>query len=157
MELLPIFAFLLVFIVVYALIVRSKVLGEGNKSVALFVSLLMASFFVVQASLVEFVQEVSAWVSVLVIVVFFLLLVTAFAPGDKPLEFLSKKSWFNWVILGVVIGIFILTSSYVFNWVINWSLVAEWIDSTWFGWILLVVIALIVSRIITKSSGAKKE
>lgn len=150
MEFLPIFAFLLVFIVIYALLVKSNVLGD-NKSVALFISLLMASFFVVQASLVEFVQEVSGWVSVLVIVIFFLLLAVAFSPGENPLQILTAKSWFNWVILGAVIGIFILVSSYVFNWVINWGLISEWINSTWFGWVLLLIIALIVSRVLVKS------
>ena len=149
MDFLAIFAFLLVFIVIYALLAKQKVLGDNN-AVALFVSLLMASFFVVQASLVNFIQQVSGWISVLVVIVFFLLLVVAFVPGDKNLWFLSGKSWFGWVSLGLVVGIFVLVSSYVFNWVVNWDLVSNWVSSTWFGWLLLVVIALIVSAIIAR-------
>lgn len=149
MEFLSILAFLLVFIVVYALLVKSGVLGT-NSAVALFVSFLMASFFVIQASLVQFVQEISGWISVMAIAMFFLLIVIAFVPGDKSLWFLNGKTWFGWVTLGVVIGIFILVSSYVFNWVVNWDVAAEWISSTWFGWILLVIVALVVSLVITK-------
>ena len=149
---LPIFAFLLVFIVVYAILMKTKILGE-NHAVSLFISFILASFFVVQASLVQFVQEVSGWISTLLVVIFFLLIVVAFAPGDKSLWFLNGKTWFAWIILGVAIGIFILVSSYVFNWVVNWSVVGTWVNSTWFGWVLLVVLALIISKVITKKAG----
>ncbi len=152
MEFLSILAFLLVFIVIYALLVKSGVLG-GSPAVPLFVSFLMASFFVIQASLVEFVQEISGWISVVVIAIFFLLIVTAFVPGgDKPLWFLSGKSWFGWIVLGIVIGVFVLVSSYVFNWVVNWDVAEAWVNSTWFGWILLVVVALLVSLVIAKKA-----
>ena len=150
MEFLPILAFLLVFLVVYALLVKSKVLGGDSPAVALFIAFLMASFFVIQASLVEFVQEVSGWISVLIIVIFFLLVVSAFVPGDAPNWFLNKKSWIGWIVVGIVIGIFVLVSSYVFNWVVNWGTVGTWVNSTWFGWVLLVVLGLIISLIITK-------
>ena len=68
----PIFAFLLVFIVVYALLKKTGVLG-GAEPVMLFISFILASFFIVEASLVEFVQFSSAWFGVGVVGIFFLL------------------------------------------------------------------------------------
>ena len=140
----PIFAFLLVFIVVYALMKKTGVLG-GSEAVMLFISLILASFFVVEASLVDFVQFSSAWFAVLVVGLFFLLVVLAFLPWKEPLSFLTKNDWFSWAMLGVVIALFVITSAYVFNWAVNWGMVVEWANTEWFGMILLLVIAAIVA------------
>jgi len=142
--LMPIFAFLLVFIVVFAILKKTKVLGEDS-FVALFISFIMAGFFIVEASLVEFVRLSSAWFTVGIIIVFFLIVLMAFMPGDKPLEFLTAGNWFAWVILGIMVAVFIVTSSYVFNWAINWQLFEEWAGTDFFGVVLLIVIAGIVS------------
>ncbi|MCR4285141.1 MAG: hypothetical protein NUV97_03815 [archaeon] len=141
---LPIFAFLLVFIVVYALLIKAKVLGD-NQAVMLFISFILSAFFIVEASLVEFVRFTSAWFGVIVVVVFFLLALLAIMPGDNPLGFLVKGSWFSWVLLGLMVGFFIISSAYIFNWVINWGMIREWFDTEWFGMLLLLVIAGIVS------------
>jgi len=140
----PIFAFLLVFIVIYALLVKTQILG-GSSAVMLFISFVLASFFVVEASLVEFVRFGSAWFSVVVIGVFFLLLILAFLPGDNPLKFLTKHDWFSWAMLIVILVFFIVSSSYVFNWALSWGAVKDWFSSDWFGMILLLVIAGVVS------------
>ena len=142
---LPIFAFLLVFIVVYALLIKTEVLGKGSGAVALFVSFILASFFVVEASLVEFVRFSSAWFAVIVVGIFFMMILLAFVPGDNPLGFLTPKSWFSWVLIGIIIGLFIIASAYVFNWAVNWGMVKNWFDTDWFGMILLLLVAGVVS------------
>lgn len=144
----PIFAFLLVFVVVYALLVKTKILGESS-AVMLFISFILASFFVVQVSLVDFVQFSSAWFGVIVIGVFFLLLVLAFLPGESPLGFLTKHDWFSWAMLIVILVFFVVSAAYSFNYALNWGEVQEWFRSDWFGMILLLVIAGIVSWKIT--------
>ena len=145
----PIFAFLLVFVVVYALLFKSGILG-GSQPVILFISFILASFFVVQASLVEFIRFTSGWFSVLIILVFFLVVLLGFLPGKDPFAFLGKGNWFSWVIFGVVIALFLISASYVFNVVINWDTVRMWLNTEWFGMILLLLIAAVVSLKITK-------
>ena len=140
----PIFAFLLVFIVVYALLMKTKILGESS-AVMLFISFVLASFFVVQASLVDFIQFSSAWFSVIVIGVFFLMLVLAFLPGDSPLGFLTKSDWFSWVMLIVILVLFVASAAYVFNFAVNWGMIKDWFKSDWFGMVLLLIIAAVVS------------
>ena len=85
----PIFAFLLVFIVIYALLVKTKVLGD-SPAVMLFISFILSSFFIVEASLVEFVQFSSAWFGVIVIGLFFLIVILAFIPGIDLAVFFGK-------------------------------------------------------------------
>ena len=140
----PIFAFLLVFVVVYALLFKTKVLGD-NQAIMVFISFILSGFFIVQTSLVEFVKFTSAWFVVGVVLVFFLISLLGFLPGKTPFEFLSKGNWFSWVVFGILVTFFIFSSSYIFNWVVNWGLVQEWFSSKWFGMILLLFIAAIVA------------
>ncbi len=140
----PIFAFLLVFIVVYALLAKTKVLGE-SPAVMLFISFILSSFFIVEVSLVDFVQFSSAWFGVIVVGLFFLIVILAFVPGIKIGEFFGKGNWFAWVLLGGMILFFIFSSAYIFNWVVNWGLIQSWFSTDWFGMILLLIIAAVVS------------
>jgi len=146
---LPIFAFLLVFIVVYAILKKTGVLG-GSEPVMLFISIILSSFFILEASLVEFIQLTSAWFGVLIIFIFFILVAVAFLPWKEPFNFMAKKDWFSWAILGLILGIFAISSAYTFNFVINWDLLKDWIDTDWFGFVLLIVIAGVVSAVLTK-------
>jgi len=146
---LPIFAFLLVFIVVYALLKKTEVLG-GNEPVMIFVSLILASFFIVEASLVDFIKLSTSWISVLIIVVFFVILIIGFLPGKEPLGFLSKGNWFAWVVLIALVVIFILSFGYIFHWTLQWSEVKTWFSTEWFGFILLLIIAAVVAAVIKK-------
>ena len=143
---LPILAFLVVFVVIYAVLVKTKVLGE-NTFVALFISFVLSVFFVIEASLVDFVLFSSAWFVVIVFFVFLLFVLLAFFPGK--LEFL-EKGWVSWVVLGALIAFFIIASAYSFNWVVNWSEVSEWIYTDWFGLVLLLIIVAVVSWVLAR-------
>jgi len=136
----PILAFLLVFIVIYALLKKTQVLGEAGAA-QLFISFIIASFFVMEASLVDFVRFNSAWFGVGAVLIFFLFLLLAFLPGDKTFWFLDGNKGFAWVLLGIIVAFFVISSAYVFHWAVNW----EAIDNDWFGFILLLVIAGVVS------------
>ncbi len=147
----PIFAFLLVFIVVYAILVKTKVLGDAP-AILLFVSFILSSFFIVEASLVEFVQFSSAWFGAIVIALFFLIAIFSFVPGVDIAKFFGKGNWFAWVLLVLLVGFFVISSAYVFNWVVNWGLIESWFDTEWFGMILLLIIAGVVSFVLAKKA-----
>ncbi|MCH7850497.1 MAG: hypothetical protein IH845_02530 [Nanoarchaeota archaeon] len=146
---LPIFAFLLVFIVMYSVLKKTGILG-GSNPVMLFVSFILASFFILEASLVEFIQVSSAWFGVAVIFIFFMLITIAFMPWDNPFNFMMKNDWFSWAALGLILGIFVISSAYTFNFVVNWDFLDSWIDTDWFGFVLLIIIAGVVSAVVSK-------
>ena len=143
---LPILAFLAVFVVIYAILIKTRVLGE-NTFVALFISFVLSVFFVIEASLVDYVLFTSAWFIVIVFAIFLLFVVVAFFPGK--LDFLGK-TWISWVVVGLLIAFFIIASAYSFNWAVNWSVVNDWLYTDWFGLVLLLVIAGVVSWVLTK-------
>ena len=104
----PIAAFLLVFLVVYAVLSRSKLLGEDNKWLNLFISLFIASIFVSAAGVTRLVQTVVPWFAVLFISLFLVLMLTRFV--GKDVAFMEKGAG---IVAVVVLGIVFLVSSFV--------------------------------------------
>ncbi|MEM4181868.1 MAG: hypothetical protein QXX68_01805 [Candidatus Pacearchaeota archaeon] len=145
---LPIFSFLLVFIIVYAVIKKSKILD--NNAVALFISLILASFFIVNTKLVDFVRFNAAWFAVFLICVVFILVFLGFV-GDDYLKTLTGNKTINFIIVGVLVFAFLLSAARIFNWVIDWAKVRAWVQTDWFGMILLFVVAGVVAFVISKT------
>lgn len=144
----PIFAFLLVFVVVYAILKKTEILN--NTAVSLFVSLIIASFFVIQTQLVDFVMLTSSWMAVIAVVLFFLFVVLAFIPREKSLDFIKGKSWFGIVILILMVIFFLVASGYIFNWAVNWEFLRNLASKEWFGFIILIIIAAVTAGVISK-------
>lgn len=138
----PILAFVFIFVLIYALLMKTKVL-DANPWVSLFLSLVMASFFVVNTQLVEFTKLNVSWVMVFVVCLLMIMLVLGFV-GKEATETFTKNKTFAGALVGILVLIFVVSSSYVFNWVINWDLLQTWFDEDWFGMVILAVVAGIV-------------
>jgi len=156
----PIAMFLLIFLVVFAILHKTKVLGE-NKWIHLFVGLLIASLFISFGSAREYVQTIVPWVAVLLISLFFVLLIIGFA--GKPMDFMTKGIGIAFFV--VLIIIFLVSAYFVFSHVVGpympWSThtgissdgarVTGWIySSRVVGAVVLIVISAIVAWILTK-------
>jgi hypothetical protein len=142
----PIFSFLFVFILIYAILAKTRVLGE-NKFIHLFISLLLAVFFIINVSLVDFVKINASWVAVFIVSIFFILLIISFTHGKVDV---IMNKWVAWIILAALIIFFIISSSYVFSWSVNWTSVSNWFYTDWFGFVLLAVIAAVVAWVLYK-------
>ena len=105
----PIAAFLLVFVVVFAVLYKLKLVGD-SKWVQLFISLLIASIFVSAAGTKDYVLTVIPWIAVLIISLFFILLLTGFiGEGAKMGKGLGIA------ILIILALIFLVSAFVVFN------------------------------------------
>jgi len=155
----PIITFLFVFLVVWSVLVMTKILGEAPW-VNLFVGLIMATIFISFSSLDLYVRTVIPWFVVLLICVFLVLLLSGFASKDLYKAMSSKVGWIAIVLLIIV---FLVAAIKVFNPVFHPDLIVtsgegtsivEQIrygaDGTVFGTILLMVIAGIVSWVLIK-------
>ncbi len=145
---LPIFSFLLVFILVFAVIKKSKILN--NDAVAIFVSLILASFFIVNTKMVEYVRFNATWFAVFLVCVVFILVFLGFV-GEDYLKAFTGNKIFAFVIVGILITAFIISAARIFNFVIDKAKLKMWAQSDWFGMILLFVVAGIVAFVISKS------
>lgn len=143
----PIFAFLFVFVLIYALLAKTKLLGE-NQFVHLLISFMLSIFFALNVQLVDFVKFNSAWFAVFLVSVFMILLLIGLTHGKIDVV---QKSWVAWVLIIGLIVFFIISAAYTFNsWTLTWSTVKNWAGTDWFGSILLIVIAVVASFIIAR-------
>src|SRR3972149_8335366 len=79
---LPILSFLLVFTVVFAVLAKSKILGE-SKFVNLFVSFLVSTIFVSFTGARDYVNLVTPWFGVFIVISLFILALVGFS-GKIP-------------------------------------------------------------------------
>jgi hypothetical protein len=76
----PIFSFLLVFVVSYAILLKFKLLGDDlPKAVVTFVAFVIATLFISVGSVQTYVTTIVPWFAVFLISLFFLLTVMSFA------------------------------------------------------------------------------
>ncbi len=108
----PILSFLFVWIIVYALLTNTKVLGE-NSIINGFIGLIMAIIFISFSSLQFYVETIIPWFVVLVICVFLMLLLTGFSHGK--IENIMNKKFFGWVVVLLLVSIFLIAAIRVFN------------------------------------------
>jgi hypothetical protein len=158
----PIAAFLIVFIVTFAVLTKTKLLSENNW-VVLFVSFLMASIFVSVAGARQYIQTIIPWFAVLLISLFLLLVLVGFI--GKPAEILTKGIGIVFVIfLGIV---FLVSGFFIYsNVLVNYlpgpgfgtgsntdaTMFLDWIYTPRVGGaILLVIISAAVSWVLVKA------
>jgi hypothetical protein len=157
----PIFSFLFVFLIIYALLAMSKVLGE-SKFIHVVISFIVSIVFMSFSSAELFVRTIIPWFVILVIVVFFILLIAGFS--TKSLDKIMTPA-FAWVVIAVLGIIFLVSAIYVFNPFFHPDLiVAEGAEgpgvvqqvanflsqSSIAGGIILLIVAIIVSWVITR-------
>lgn len=156
----PVFSFLFVFFIVYAILLKTKVLGESG-FVNVLISFIMAIIFMSFSSLDLYVQTIIPWFIVLVVCVFFVLLVVGFSSGGIT-NVLSNKA-FGWIVIILLIIIFLIAAIKVFNPVFHPDLgvtsgegtsliqqIAEAAEGRVIGAILLIIVAGVVAWVLTK-------
>jgi len=101
--------FLLVYTVMYAVLEKTKVLGDGKKSINAVVAFTTAFFVVASTRLVSIISEGIANVMLVIIMVFcFILLASMFYTGEKKFELGDgQKKLAVFVVLIVVLSIFL--------------------------------------------------
>jgi len=153
----PVFSFLFVFVIIYALLAKTKIIGE-SQGILILISLIIAIIFMSFSSMDLYVQTIIPWVVVLTIIVFFVLMLGMFTSKDWV-----PKSWLGWIVVGVLILIFLIAAIRVFNPVLHPDLGVTSGQGTSFieqvrgylgggiaGSILLLIIAGVVAWIITR-------
>lgn len=146
---LPLFGFLFVFLIVYALLIKTKILGD-NKFVNVFIGLIIAVIFATMTSVQDYVRTVTPWFAVLVIALFFILIIIGLSQHKVDV---IMKPGFVWVFIIALILVFLISAASVFS-----SLSSVWFKISDFvsnqariaGAIILIVVAAVVAWVLTK-------
>lgn len=142
----PIFGFLFVFTIVYALLAKTKILGD-SMFVNLLISFIVAIIFSVMSSAQTYVQVVTPWFAILVIVLFFILIIAGLSP-HKLADIIGEK--FVWIFIAALIAVFVVSAIFVFPNL--WGQVQNFVttQAKVAGAIILLIIAALAAWVITR-------
>ena len=150
----PVFGFLLVFTIIFALLSKTKLLGE-NKFISVFISLVIGVIFVISSSAIKYTEKITVWFSIFIVSLVFILLVIAFIHGNLD-EFFKANQWISWLILVVLVLLFLFAAIKVFPTIDTWFRTStDWVKRPQvFGAVILFVVAGLASWVLIK--GIKK-
>ena len=161
----PLLAFLLVFVVSYAILKKTKILGDDDW-ILLVVGFVIATIFVSATSLRQAVENVVPWFVMLLVALFFIMILMAFSQGEVNK---MMKPWFGWIFVLVLIVIFLISLMQVYYGVLYPYLPGYsgnsgdpfliqlkdfFYSSKFLGAALLLILAALASWVITR--GKKK-
>jgi len=153
-----VFSFLFVFVVVYAILAKTKVLGE--QKVNLIVSFVMAIIFMNFSSMQLYVETMLPWFIVFVICLFLVLVIMAFSTKDVG-KMMTPA--FAWIMVAILVVIFLISAIKVFNPVFHpeygitsgnspqiISQIRSVFDNSASGSILLLIVAAVVTWVLVR-------
>ncbi len=88
---LPIFGFVLVFVLIYAILTKTKILGE-TASINTIISLILSIIFLSFSSVRNYVINITPWFTVLLTISFFFMLIIVFLIKDNWTKFTKPLS-----------------------------------------------------------------
>lgn len=150
----PVFGFLLVFSVTYALLSKTKLLEE-HKFTNIIIAFSIAIIFLVSANAVKYVEMVTPWFAAFVVSLLFIALTVGLLKKDIDKFF---PAWFAWIAVLVLIIIFVVSASYVFG-----DLIAKYLQGpkefllqpSILGVVILLIVSVLAGWLLTKGPAAK--
>ena len=148
--------FLLIWVIVFAILEKTNVLGEGKHQVNALVSLVIGLIFVGVAYPKEVVGNLILFLTVALVVVFVGLLIWGFVSGGnlKADIFSGKVKTVVAIVVIVVVLIALLWSAGVQVQTFDFLFGQDWSASFWTNVIFLVVIAVAIALVL-RSAGPK--
>jgi len=155
-----VYPFLLIFFIVFAILEKTNVLGEGKKQINAMVAGIIALIFVAAVTPKLIVGDLILYLSIALILIFVVLLLWGFASGgDLKSGILGgdgKAKWLAWVVgIVIVLGAFVVmaNSAGVDFGFLDKLFNSDWSESFWTNALFVVLIAVALAVAI-KSSGA---
>ena len=147
----------LVFVVVFAILQKSKILGEGKSQIDALVALVIGLILIGVPQPREIIVGIMPWLAVGVAVILVFLILYGFVAGDLS----SAPNWMK-IVFGILAGLF--TIGVVLYVTGLWGIIEDWLSggessSIWMNvlMIALVIGAMAVAVFSGKRSKKKKE
>lgn len=142
------YPFILIFVLVFAILEKSKVLGEGKQKNAM-ISLVIALIFVSAVFPKVILSNLILFLSLSLVVVFVLMLLWGFVASDKDgfkLDDNLRKGLMALIGIAVVIGVFWAFGVGQIFW--DWLFNSGWSDTFWTNLIFVVLISAAIAVVL---------
>ncbi|MFQ5532143.1 MAG: hypothetical protein ACE5ES_06015 [Candidatus Nanoarchaeia archaeon] len=146
--------FLLIFFIVFAILEKTKLLGEDKKQINALVAFVVGLIFVAIAYPTEIVSNLILFLTVAIIVVFVALLLWGFVsgeegklPGEKSLKIIAG------IVIVIAVIIALLWAMGIEQDVFSFLFQQDWSEGFWTNAAFIIVIAAALALIMKQSSG----
>jgi len=147
-----VYPFLLIFFIVFAVLEKTKVLGDERKQLNALVAFVIGLIFVGAVFPKLVVSNMILFLTVALIVVFVVLLLWGFvASGDKGFEISNGLKIFLFIVLGIAVIIAVLWATGVGGGFFDFLFSSSWSNAFWTNFLFIVVIAAALALVIRKS------
>lgn len=148
--------FLLVFFVVFAILEKTKIFGDGKKQLNALVSFIIGLIFVAVASPVEIVNNLILFLTVALITMFIVLILWGFMFGDTKIEDKGIKKGLGVIIIIAVI-LAVVWATGLLGPATDWLFNQNWSGPFWTNLLFVVAIAVAIAFVLKDSPIKKKE
>jgi|SRR3989344_5823713 len=161
---LPIVTFVLVFIISYAVLNKTKIFE--NKGVELFVAFLVSTLFITFVNARVYIEMITPWFVILLVSLFFILVMTGFVGKDAD----KVKKGFGIAFIFILFAVFLISAFFVYSSVISpylpggesgnanpylLTLFSQIFSSKFGGALALILVGILVSWILVKAGNKK--
>jgi len=151
----PLLAYLFIFTLVYALLAKTRVLGD-NKFVHFMLSIIVAIIFILSPMATQFTALTIPWIAIFMFMIFFILLIITFVRGK--IDDIVKSKFIAIIIAVIILIIFIISAINVFGPLVSQGYFSPegqgafnfFTNPQFYGLAVLLIIAGILSWIVTQ-------
>lgn len=147
------FPFLLVFFILFAILEKTKILGE-KKQINALVAFIIGLIFVSVVYPVVVVNNLILFLTVALVAMFVGLLIWGFVGEKAQIEGKISK-WIFAVVLIIVMVAAILWATGFYTPIYDWLFKQNWSNSFWTNFLFIVTIAIAIALILKSSGGSK--
>lgn len=154
-----VYPFLLVFFIVFAILEKTKALGDGKGQLNAFISLIISLIFVAAVKPAAVVNNLMLFLVIALVVFFVVLLLWGFVSGgDMKGGDILKSKWLKIVVVSVIlIGILVVILSSVgvgVSKIVDVLFHQSWSETFWTSAFFVVLIAIVLAIVIGKKASA---
>ncbi|MFH1365510.1 MAG: hypothetical protein ABIH28_02925 [archaeon] len=142
--------FLLIWTIIFAILQKTKLLGEGKMQLDAIVSAVIGLMFIGALGPKELVGNMILFLTVAMIIIFVVLILWGFAVGgdfSKPLSSKGMK-WFLGILIGGSVIISLLYFSGYTSSLSNFLYDQNWSSSFWTNFFFVVIIAIVLAFVL---------
>lgn len=150
------YPFLIVFFIVFAVLEKTKLFGDGKRQLNALLSFVIGLLFVSAVFPKQVVANMILFLSVAIVIVFVILILWGFVfSNEKGIEISKGVKWALFAVLTIAIIVAILWATGVSSKAVDLMFGQSWSEAFWtnFIFIILIVLALVV---VIKNAGGQK-
>jgi hypothetical protein len=148
--------FFLIWVIIFAILQKTKLLGEGKMQLDAIVSAVIGLLFISLLSPKQLVQNMIVFFAVAMVIIFIVLLLWGFAVGgdfSKPLSSKGIKIFFG-ILIGAAVIIALLYFTGYTSIISDFLYAQNWGSSFWINVFFIIIVALILFLVLKKKGSS---